>query len=493
MFPFGFSWWFPPAPQPVVALPPAGGTVSTAANPVEQYKDVPARALTKDEAMAILKKLHQDGALKLAEGKIRDLDILPWGVTIKDFQIGGAKFAFTKSMPMIDPRLAVLIYRLAEHLQEEHQATGMVSMGFNRSSDRPEFSSHNQGRAFDFKGVLFEDTRDRTKAELLDPLNTRHITVLNHWGKLPILHEGKLVSAKVHYKTNPTQERLNEDIVVDRDLYYAVMGRDPAAHPWNETMEAEAQTLQEQLRRAAKVFRGMLDFFAGQATVRAPVFSKQAQTVTMTSTGNICSPDGSSWSGHQDHYHVQIGVTGWVSDFAGTTDQVPSAIAESVRKRIYAITQDAIWSRLKKARDDLIAAEKKDRETWEKRNKDLPEGAPGWEDQPKAAEHRRKVTIAEAYQDDALRSRIYSVDGVEEFAPKDNVAGKLWEVNWSTQRGRVLTKWYWAIASDNNPPAWLFPKGWPEDPSLSAEQVQDELLQIINDVLDKAREAGLAA
>lgn len=491
MSPFWPSWWAPPAPQPVVALPP-GGTVSTATNPVEQYKDIPARALTKDEAMAVLKRLHQDGALKLAEGKIRDLDILPWGVTIKDFKIGGEAFAFTRNMPMIDPRLAVLIYRLAEHLRAEHQATGMVSMGFNRSPDRPEFSSHNQGRAFDFRGVLFDDTLDRTQAELADPLNTRHITVLLHWGNLPVRHADKLVSVKEHYKTNPTQERLNEEIVVDRDLYYAVMGRDPAANPWNATMEAEAQTLQEQLRRAAKVFRGMLSFFAAQASVEAPVFGKQPQTVTMTSTGHICSPDGTSWSGHQNHYHVQIGVTGWVSDFGGTTDQLPKDIAPAVRKRIYAITQDAIWARLKKARDDLAAAEKKDRETWEKRNKNAPEGAPGWDDQPKAKDHRRKVTIAEAYQDDAVKNRIYSVDDVTELVPKDSAPGKLSDVSWSTQRGRVLTKWYWAVVG-MSPPAWLFPKGWPEDPNLTAEEVQKKLLQLINDVLDKGRVAGLAA
>lgn len=459
----------PPPPQPAVALP-AQGTVSDPEGAAETYKDVPARALTNAEATAVLLDLKSKGLLKWSPKKILGLDAMPDGGIVGTFKVRKAAAAGQPPSPLrdfgykhevtSDPRLAVLLYRLAQYLYSEHDVTGM-RLGILRDAGRAELSCHNQGRAADVFGVTWGSER---------------LELQECWGALPFRIDGevarqwnkttkqfdlgepvlglKAIKALIQSVGDYTpagkklrQDRLNPDIVVDAAVYRSVLGEADPGPPegWSDDTRAKADALQVKLRKAATVFIGMFDFFVRETTLQggASAFAKEQVTklgrdfVSRTNSGNMCIPDGTAWASHLDHFHVQIGLTGWQENVDSTVEQDANLIDASVKRFLYGRIEKMVIDKLrafaakhaKAAEDERVKFEKK------KEKKRIPEDAL-WTDDPGGKKLIRRAKIASGAAEESLIRRVETFD-------RDSAAVEGGEVHilWQPRRGRVLTKW----------------------------------------------------
>ncbi|MFO0756479.1 MAG: hypothetical protein U0359_08310 [Byssovorax sp.] len=505
------------------------GTVAASGDPVADYADIPARHLDLGQATAILDKLAERKQITFKKRNIRGISTMSWGVVVQDFPLDGVSFNIVGNWSSaIDPRLAVLVYRLVVYLRGEG-ATGMV-IGYDRGLDRPELSSHNQGRAFDFHAVLFEHFVPGANDYLQNgALDARLLTVQNHWGKLPVRDESgaAILNGKVPWtgrayydRGKPHQDRLARFLdaatKVDRYDLAAVLGpaSDPGEGPFDDATKAKADKLEAQLRRAATIFDGAFRLCVKEGTIDdtspSEVFNGRDLTaaaerlfgkpISRTNSGNICEPDGSMFDYHQDHLHVQIGVTGWASTFDGDAPQKPKEIAPDIRQTIYSDTSNVIWGKFVKAHAAVEAAANKAHEAFVKKHPAPKPGSaapaqppPRWDDQPEYFVHQTKLTIASAYNDSALKARI-TTNVVANDA--DLVSGG--DAKWSTKRGRVLNRWYSLVRRSAD---WFAESGWYKDPTLTeaqmkllpAAEVRRRLLARINAGLDEAEARGLAS
>ena len=516
--------WPPPAPSAPVAAGPTA-TIADVEGAAETHKDTPARALTVDQAKAVLLDLKAKGAMTVSDANILGLSIMDWGVVVGSFKVRKPSvvgqplpplkpFEFSTKGTPVDPRLAVLMYRLATYLYVEHDATGMTTMGFARSHERPELSCHNQGRAVDFKGVLW---------------GTESITVEEHWGALPFRQDGKIVRKKRGSVTKKfdegdevigikaiegfvggrfteeiRQERLNPELVVDAAILRSVLGMADPGLPetWSEDTRKTAEALQIKLRKAAKVFLGIFDFFVRESTLEGGnnAFTAEQMTqlyddpISRTNSGNICIPDGSVWDGHQNHFHAQIGVTGWAAAQRSESSQAPALVDAGARKFLYDRTASMIvkllkeaWSVHKTAADKALADFEKQKVKGQR-----PADAV-WEDQPEAKTHARRLAIAGGYTDESVKRRIERFDDptLVEIGPND-------PIRFHTRRGRVLTRWYHKVKGGQAGPgpthwrssAWL--GTLVADTSLSEEQARTRLVTAIDQDLSTWRDAVIA-
>lgn len=507
----------PPAAELPAVEPPAValttvGTVSDPAGAAEAHKDKPARFLTVAQATAVLLDLKSQGALKWSGPmKIIKLDSMPWGGVANTFKVrrptpeGQPPAAWT-SFDYVrgeecDPRMAVLLYRLATYLFVEQGATGM-EVGILRESTRAELSCHNQGRAVDVFRVKWG-------GETLD--------VLECWGLLPFrvngepvrqwnratqaFDKGELILGKAALETfirsgtadRIRQERLNPDIVVDAAILRSVLNEPDPGPPegWSEHTRAKADALQVKLRRAATVFLGMFDFFVREATISegASSFSEEPMTVvgnkaiSRVNSGNLCIPDGTAWGGHQNHFHVQIGPTGWAQVENSKTAQTHGEVDPDIRDYLYKRITNKILGLLSAAHTEHETARTKAKAAFEtkKTRGRLPADAV-WEEQPGTKDLDRAVEIAAGYKDQALLRRIETYDrnkGLAELGTPDD---------FQTLRGRVLKRWYQGVSSASaswRGAEWL--KKLVVDASLSVADARAVLVKQIHADLDKWR------
>lgn len=521
--PFFLQW---PAPEPEPPPPPTSGlaetgTVSAQEGAAEQFKDHPARFLTNDEATAVLLDLKRQNMLTWKPRKILGLPSMPDGGIVGNFKVRKppppdapprtppgplVDFAYRHEMEC-DPRLAVLLYRLAEYLYSEHDVTGM-SVGIQRESGRAELSCHNQGRAVDVFSVTW---------------GSEVLSVDQCWGALPFRVNGQVAcqwnsQTKEFDKGDPVlgfraienliksvgdsgpaakklrQERLNPDIEVDAAVYRSVLGETDPGPPegWSADTRAKADALQVKLRKAAKVFLGMFDFFVRETTLTggASAFAKEQVTklgqkeISRTNSGNMCIPDGTAWGGHQNHFHVQIGLTGWQEEVRSTEEQHPNQIDATVKTFLYGRIEKKIIGVLRAfaAKHEKAAADEKVKFEKKKVNKQIPEDAL-WTDDPKGKKLERKAKIAAGAADESLIRRIETFDRDPTAVEGDEV-----HIAWQPRRGRVLTKWK-RMLND----AGLDKKvnTLEADASLSDAAARTALVEQIHADLDEWRELGL--
>lgn len=508
--PFWQQWPQPAPPQPVALT--TAGTVSDPAGAAETYKDVPARALTIAEATAVLLDLKSQGALKWSGPmKIIKLDSMPWGGVANTFKVrkpahdGQPPSAWT-SFDYVrgeecDPRMAVLLYRLATYLFVEQGASGM-DVGILRESTRAELSCHNQGRAVDVFRVKWG-------GETLD--------VLECWGLLPFrvdgepvrqwnratraFDKGELILGKGPLQAfiesgtadRIRQERLDPEIVVDGAILRSVLGEPDPGPPegWSEHTRAKADALQIKLRRAATVFLGMFDFFVREATISegASSFSKEPMTVlgnkaiSRVNSGNLCIPDGTAWGGHQNHFHVQIGPTGWAQLGDSKTAQAHGDVDPAIREYLYKRITTKILGLLSATHAEHETRRTTARTAFEKKKTrgKVPADAV-WEEQPEAKDIERAIAIAAGYKDQALLRRIETYDrnkGLAEITTPDD---------FQTLRGRVLKRWYQGVSSAGK--SWRntdWTMKLAADASLSVADARAVLVKQIHADLDKWR------
>jgi hypothetical protein len=132
--------------------------------------DRPARSLTVDEAWAELDRLQAEGLVKHARsampGKV-DLDgMVPFtdekqdgnvaGVVVR-YLPSGSKHVGAPASPnapdRLDPRNALAIVRLCRWLHETYGVTEMYHLGIDGDASGQRIDCHGQGRAIDFVGV----------------------------------------------------------------------------------------------------------------------------------------------------------------------------------------------------------------------------------------------------------------------------------------------------------------------------------------------------
>ncbi|MEZ4299124.1 MAG: hypothetical protein R3B70_29515, partial [Polyangiaceae bacterium] len=346
--------------------------------------------------------------------------------------------------------------------------------------------------------------------------------VAKHWGSIPFRQDGEVVKERWSATTkkfdqgNPVlgykkilgfvsnsladkvkQVRLDPEIVVDGATYQSVTGAADPGPPdtWSEDTKRAVEKLQVELRRAHKVFLGAFDFFVRESTLEggAKAFTKDTMTevfrkpVSPINSGNLCNPDGTAWSGHQDHFHVQIGVTRWAAEAASTEPQDPAQIDANARKLLYDRSAamvlkllDKAWAQVEKdaatARDAFERQKK-----WGKRPADAV-----WEDQPEAKTQARKLAIAKAYTDEGIKRRIETFDADE---LPEIIAGDL--IDFHTQRGRVLRRWYSRVKGAS----WGKPSRIGElaaDGSLTDAAARERLVAEINAALTTWRDEVVA-
>lgn len=506
----------PPPPTPAVALA-STGTVSDAEGAAETHKDTPARALTNAEATAVLLDLKSKGMLKWSPAKILLHPNMPDGGIVGTFKVRKPVPEGQPPSPLVDfayahgvtsdPRLSVLLHRLAMYLYSEHDVTGMA-VGILRDAGRAELSCHNQGRAVDVFSVTWG-------SELL--------SIDQCWGALPFRVNGEVArqwnsTTKEFDKGDPVlgykaiktllesigdrgpkarklqQERLNPNIEVDAAVYTSVLGEVDPGPPesWSADTRAKADALQVKLRKAATVFLGMFDFFVREATLQGgssafavqQVTTLESRPISRFNSGNMCIPDGSSWSAHLNHFHVQIGLTGWQENVDSTVEQDPGLIDASVKAFLYGRIEASVIAKLRAfptrqqqtANDARAAFEKK------KVAKKVPEDAQ-WADDPKGKTLERKAKIAAGAADESLIRRVGTFD-------RDPTAVEGTEnlILWQPRRGRVLTKWK-NMLSD----AALDKKvsALEADASLSVEAARARFVEQIHADFDAWRELGL--
>ncbi len=513
------SWLSPTAPMSPVALSTMG-TVSDAEGAWERFRHVPARALTVAEATAVLLDLKAQGALKWKPRNILGISSMSWGGVANTFKVRrpatngappSAWFAFDyKRGEECDPRMAVLIYRLATYLYTEHEFTGM-DIGILREHSRAELSCHNQGRAIDVFRV-------RRGSETFD--------IKELWGGLPLRLDGRVVGQwnqqtkafdgppilgqknisnliRSGYATKMKQQRLDPELVVDAAIYQSMLGEpDPGpSSEWNEYTKKKAEELQTKLRTASTVFLGMLNFFVRESTVvdgaqaftREPITTVWRKPLTVTESGHICHPDGSAWGGHQDHFHVQIGPTGWAQDATSTTGAAHEQVSASVRFYLYDRIAPKIIAMLDAAYRTHVTALEEDRKSFDKRKargKFPPQAL--WEDQPNTKKLQRALGIASAYLDPMIRARIFTypeLRGAAEF-------GK--PTDWQTRCGRVLRKWYQGVSAagkgGKNPwrtQTWVLEQA--ANPAVTVAGARLQLVAVMHQCLDAWRNESIAS
>lgn len=524
----------PPPPTPAVALA-AEGTVSDAEGAAETYKDTPARALTNEEAKAVLLDLKSKGMLKWSPAKILYHQNMPDGGIVGTFKVRKKVPEGQPPSPLVDfayahgvtsdPRLSVLLHRLAMYLYSDHDVTGMA-VGILRDAGRAELSCHNQGRAVDVFSVTWG-------SELL--------SVDECWGALPFRVNGEVVRKEWNKTTKEfdtgdpvlglaaikdllesvgergpkadklRQERLNPDIEVDLAVYRSILvyrkenaQADPGPpEDWSADTRAKADALQVKLRKAATVFLGMFDFFVREATLQGSSAFAKEQVATLSqrpisrmNSGNMCIPDGSAWSAHLNHFHVQIGLTGWQEDVDSTVEQDPGQIDPAVKAFLYGRIAGVVIGRLKAfpakhqkaATDGQAAFEKK------KVAKKIPEDAQ-WADDRLGKKLERMAKIAAGAADESLIRRVEMLADPNETTRKARGVDRDPTVEatedlilWQPRRGRVLTKWKNTLSD-----AGLDKKvsALEADASLSVEAARARLVEQIHADFDAWRDLGL--
>lgn len=214
---------------------------------------IPARALSQDQALAILQKLNEAGTISVARWPStydKTLDMAG--------RVGNVEFFYIDSprkIDRVDPRFAVFLARLAAMLRSQFKITKIRHLGIYPGNAESPDDVHNHGRAIDL--LAFDGPFGK-------------LSIKDDWGMKPA----------------PFPERAST-------TYFRLRPAD----------------------RGYKLFFALYDFLASEAADRSQIPIQGGPPTKIGDHSFILTPDHPdpdfrpSHSGIRSHVHVQIGPT----------------------------------------------------------------------------------------------------------------------------------------------------------------------------------------
>ncbi|MFI9503148.1 hypothetical protein [Nocardia sp. NPDC052566] len=253
----------------------------------------PARAMSKEDALAELERLATRGRIKLdGHACVNTVGLLGFdpvtgedrpgnvaGVVLRDGNQNNVAIAPAR----LDPRNALALVRFCRFLTENFNVTELFHLGLDGGGHTADgvarTDCHGQGRALDFAGVTMP----------VGDVN-RRITVLNHWGTVATSStpEGEwpaFLAAEMHYRLDdPDASPLGDP---DGDMF------------------------------VADFFRSVYDFVAGEWQDRSDGADPADTPTAIGERSLILHPDHPATSPaapgrivQRNHIHMQIGKSG---------------------------------------------------------------------------------------------------------------------------------------------------------------------------------------
>lgn len=254
---------------------PEGETPS----PADALADVPARALTPDQARQVLAGLEASGALRTAPAAT------PAWVSLAEPVMHGVEFRYwdgrtsrRSALLNLDPRHAVALARLAERLATVHGAVTIKHLGVNGDSSGARTDCHGQGRALDFAGVT--GTVDGADYD---------VDVLRDWGRRSVPDE-----------SDPSASRLPSWPAGTRDLTYRLESDPDVDQRVTDLFRDVYQVAVEQWQD--------LDDQPSPSGSASAIGQRSFVMNPDHPTSKPGTPNGRE--AHANHVHVQIGRTG---------------------------------------------------------------------------------------------------------------------------------------------------------------------------------------
>ncbi|GGB92110.1 peptidoglycan-binding domain-containing protein [Cellulomonas carbonis] len=286
---------------PLLAVMPVGASLLGDLLAQVSSPHVPARDLTKPQALAIAAAAHAAGVITMTPAPVLDAagavvspvatEPVSIGSTIGPVTFRTVAFGdrsrppgtpmgydpVTTSLLALDVRHLVGLLRLADHLHRSGGVTEIHHVGISGARD-PRGDCHRQGRAIDLVGL---------RGVAADTPYT--LTILNDWGR-----------RSVPNLAHPTRPRL------------------PDWPPGSRTLEYRLTSLPDADGFARRVFAELYAFFTAEYQDRTAGPGQTEPASVIGTSSFVMHPDHPTSApgtkhgreAHANHYHAQIGPTG---------------------------------------------------------------------------------------------------------------------------------------------------------------------------------------